>query len=106
MNVRQGARTNAAGTYSARSAKIVRPLSGARISGQMDDLRKYAIYALKGIASVPLVLAAGQAAMRYDEAVGDSRWLDDPQCAAAVEAATADAMVATGLFAALWSRSE
>jgi hypothetical protein len=52
------------------------------------------------------MLAAGQASVRYSEAVGDSRWLDDPERFAAVEMATTEVMAATGLFAALWKPSE
>ena len=70
----------------------------------MDELRKYLGYAAKGIVSVPVVLAAAHAGMRYDEAVGDPRWLTEPEQFAEVESAAGQAMAGQAVFVWIWDK--
>ena len=71
----------------------------------MDELRKYATYALKGLASVPLILTAAQAAARYDEVVADPERFTNPERFAEVNAAADQALAPMALFRALWSKT-
>jgi len=69
----------------------------------MDALRKYLVYGLKGLATVPLAFAGGHALTAYDQAVGETGWFEDPARRANVEFYAEGAMATTALFQALWS---